>query len=116
MPRQSVTLTESNNSWLNSHVENIGDYANKSELINDLIRRARRAEFINQKLSKAEKSNYLDQRIENVVKELDIMIYNNVCRGLFEKDKILFSFIMVISVLQSKDQLDFRLFNFFIGD
>ena len=69
MPRQSVTLTESNNSWLNSHVENIGDYANKSELINDLIRRARRAEFINQKLSKAEKSNFVSQLPDEILTE-----------------------------------------------
>ncbi len=69
MPRQSVTLTESNNSWLNSHVENIGDYANKSELINDLIRRARRAEFINQKLSKAEKSNVVPQSPDEILAE-----------------------------------------------
>jgi antitoxin ParD1/3/4 len=69
MPRQSVTLTESNNSWLNSHVENIGDYANKSELINDLIRRARRAEFINQKLSMAEKSNVVSQSPDEILAE-----------------------------------------------
>jgi hypothetical protein len=25
MPRQSVTLTESNNSWLNAHVDKLGD-------------------------------------------------------------------------------------------
>lgn len=69
MPRQSVTLTESNNSWLNSHVESIGDYANKSELINDLIRRARRAEFINQKLAKAEKSNFVSQSPDEILAE-----------------------------------------------
>ncbi|WP_395339314.1 ribbon-helix-helix domain-containing protein [Ningiella sp. W23] len=69
MPRQSVTLTERNNSWLNAHVEKKGDYANKSELINDLIRRARRAEFINQKLSKAEKSNFVSQSPNEILAE-----------------------------------------------
>ena len=69
MPRQSVTLTESNNSWLNSQVESIGDYANKSELINDLIRRARRVEFINQKLSKAEKSSFVSQSPDEILAE-----------------------------------------------
>lgn len=69
MPRQSITLTESNNTWLNAHVENIGDYANKSELINDLIRRARRAEFINHKLSNAEKSNFISQSASEILAE-----------------------------------------------
>ena len=44
MPRQSITLTEKNDEWLKSQVEETRDYANKSELVNDLIRRARRAE------------------------------------------------------------------------
>jgi len=48
MPRQSITLTEKNDAWLKSHVEDTREYANKSELVNDLIRRARRAEEINQ--------------------------------------------------------------------
>lgn len=43
--------------------------ANKSELINDLIRRARRAEFINQKLSKAEKSNFVLQSPDEILAE-----------------------------------------------
>ena len=48
MPRQSITLTEKNDAWLKSHVDDTREYANKSELVNDLIRRARRAEEINQ--------------------------------------------------------------------
>tara|TARA_R110000868_G_scaffold186007_2_gene428202 strand:- start:591 stop:821 length:231 start_codon:yes stop_codon:yes gene_type:complete len=69
MSRQSVTLTESNNTWLNYHVESIGDYSSKSELINDLIRRARRAEVINQKLEKAENSNFIDQTSDEILAE-----------------------------------------------
>nr|WP_136250942.1 CopG family transcriptional regulator [Ningiella ruwaisensis] len=69
MPRQSVTLTESNNAWLNAHIKKEGDYANKSELINDLIRRARRAEFINQKLSNAEKSDFVFQSQDEILAE-----------------------------------------------
>lgn len=65
-------------------------------------------------LQKAESSNYLDQRIEHVVKQMNEIIYNNVCRGLFERDKIMFSFILAVSLLQAKEKLDFKLFNFFI--
>ncbi|MCK8134732.1 hypothetical protein [Pseudoalteromonas sp. 2CM28B] len=39
MARQSISLTEQNDLWLRNHVENVGDYTNKSELVNDLIRR-----------------------------------------------------------------------------
>ena len=33
MHRQSITLTEGNDEWLKDHVENVGYYANKSELV-----------------------------------------------------------------------------------
>jgi antitoxin ParD1/3/4 len=69
MPRQSITLTEKNDVWLKRHVEEIGDYANKSELVNDLIRRARRAEIINQKLSESEKNGFVEQSPEEVLEE-----------------------------------------------
>ena len=69
MPRQSITLTEKNDAWLKSQVEETRDYANKSELVNDLIRRARRAEAINQKLVIAEKSGFIDQSPEDMLEE-----------------------------------------------
>lgn len=69
MPRQSISLTPQNDAWLRDHVEHIGDYANKSELVNDLIRRARRAEAINQKLQAAEQSSFTDQSPEQILSE-----------------------------------------------
>jgi antitoxin ParD1/3/4 len=69
MPRQSITLTNHNDAWLKSHVEDIQDYSNKSELINDLIRSARRAEAINRKLELAEKSGFVKQNATDMLRE-----------------------------------------------
>jgi len=69
MPRQSITLTKHNDTWLKNHVEDIQDYSNKSELINDLIRRARRAEAINKKLEFAEKSGFVKQSSADMLEE-----------------------------------------------
>lgn len=69
MPRQSITLTKHNDAWLRNHVEDIQDYSNKSELINDLIRSARRAEAINRKLNLAEKSGFVKQRATDMLEE-----------------------------------------------
>jgi antitoxin ParD1/3/4 len=69
MPRQSITLTKPNNEWLKNHVEDIQDYSNKSELINDLIRKARRAEEINRKLELAEKSGFVNQSQGEILDE-----------------------------------------------
>ncbi|MDT0582496.1 ribbon-helix-helix domain-containing protein [Brumicola blandensis] len=69
MPRQSVTLTEKNDEWLRRQVDIAGDYANKSELINDLVRRARRAEYINQKFDRAEQSDFVYQSPQEMLAE-----------------------------------------------
>ena len=69
MPRQSITLTENNDIWLKQHVENSGDYSNKSELVNDLIRRARRAEAVNLKLEQAEKRGFVEQTKQEMLSE-----------------------------------------------
>lgn len=45
MPRQNISLTEKNDLWLRNQIDYVGEYANKSELVNDLIIRARRAEI-----------------------------------------------------------------------
>ncbi|KZZ51900.1 CopG family transcriptional regulator, partial [Oleiphilus sp. HI0122] len=55
--------------WLRNHVDNIRDYSNKSELINDLIRRARRAELINIKLMEAEQSGFVSQSPAEMLEE-----------------------------------------------
>ena len=69
MPRQSITLTKHNDAWLKKHVEDIQDYSNKSELINDLIRSARRAEAINRKLELAENSGFISQSAGDMLEE-----------------------------------------------
>jgi antitoxin ParD1/3/4 len=70
MPRQSISLTDKNNEWLRLHVKDRGEYSNKSELVNDLIRRARRAESINTKLENAEKTGFTSQSPAEILSEI----------------------------------------------
>jgi antitoxin ParD1/3/4 len=61
MARQSISLTEPNDEWLKTQVDN-KEYASKSELVNDLIRQARKQQqqidWISAKLEKAENSGF----------------------------------------------------------
>jgi antitoxin ParD1/3/4 len=61
MTRQSISLTEPNDAWLKSQVDN-KEYASKSELVNDLIRQARnqqkQIDWVRAKLEKAEASGF----------------------------------------------------------
>ena len=63
MIRQSISLTEPNDEWLKSQIEN-KEYSSKSELVNDLIRKARNQQqhidFIRLKIDRAEKSGFTD--------------------------------------------------------
>ncbi len=63
MSRQSITFTQPNDDWLQMQVDS-QEYNTKTEVINDLIRKARQrqAEFemIRMELIKAEESGFSD--------------------------------------------------------
>ena len=71
--RQSISLADPNDEWLKRQVES-GEYSNKSEVVNDLIRRARRQddslEAIRAGLIRAEQSiekqGYSSRSIEEI--------------------------------------------------
>ncbi len=68
--RQSISLTSPNNEWLNEQVES-QEYASKSEVINDLIRRAREKQdeldWIRQKLIEGEQRGFTTMTKEEIL-------------------------------------------------
>jgi antitoxin ParD1/3/4 len=63
MTRQSISLTPPNDEWLKAQLDS-QEYSSKSEIVNDLIRRARRAEqetdYIRSRLIEAEQSGFVE--------------------------------------------------------
>jgi antitoxin ParD1/3/4 len=57
MARQSISFTPPNDEWLKAQVDS-EEYGSKSEVVNDLIRRAREKEFIRVKLERAEQGGF----------------------------------------------------------
>jgi|GEM_PF-5124415 len=52
MARHSITLTRANEAWLKTQLYK-GEYANKDEAINDLVRLARAFNVLHKKLAKS---------------------------------------------------------------
>ncbi len=64
MTRQSISLTTPNDDWLKAQIES-EEFSSKSEVVNDLIRKARakqeEIEWIRTKLIAAEQSGFIDK-------------------------------------------------------
>ena len=72
MTRQSISLTEPNDTWMKELLSS-KEYSSKSEIVNDLIRQARKQqaeiEFIRKKIEAAEKSDFTDMTREEILEE-----------------------------------------------
>ncbi len=72
MTRQSISFSTPNDNWLNSLIEN-EEYGSKSEIVNDLIRKARahqnEIELIRARLIKSENSGFIAQTAEEIKAE-----------------------------------------------
>ncbi len=72
MARQTITVTEPNDRWLKQKVEE-NEYASKSELINDLIRRQREQEneriWLRNELIKGEESGLSTRTMAEILEE-----------------------------------------------
>ena len=49
-------------------------------------------------MDQAEKGHSLEERLENLIEGITKDLFRNVTRGLFEKDKMLFSFLIATSI------------------
>jgi dynein heavy chain len=67
-----------------------------------------------QSIIKSPKSEQLDERLSQLNDFFTRSIYDNVCRSLFEKDKLVFSFSLSVGILTARGVIDRNLFNFFL--
>jgi len=59
-------------------------------------------------------SEDLAERIDSIVRHFTLGVYNNVCRSLFEKDKLLFSLLLTVGVMRGKGQVDDGVWRFLL--
>jgi len=69
MPRQSISFTPPNDAWLKAQVDS-QEYSSKSDVVNDLIRKAREIEAIRTRLIQAEQSGFINQSGAEILREI----------------------------------------------
>ena len=70
MSRTSISFTPPNDEWIKSRIAS-EEFSNKSDVINDLIRKARKEqdemEYIRAKLIKSEQSGFIDKSRDEIL-------------------------------------------------
>ena len=64
--------------------------------------------------SNAEQADSMSKRIININNFFTFSLYTNVCRSLFEKDKLLFAFLLAVRILMNDDKIDMDEWSFLL--
>eukprot|EP00049_Salpingoeca_infusionum_P016530 m.339145 g.339145 ORF g.339145 m.339145 type:complete len:4022 (-) comp16092_c0_seq1:259-12324(-) len=69
--------------------------------------------FLNS-IDNSEKSDVLETRLGNLEKHMTYSLYKNVCRSLFEKDKLLFAMLLCINIMKKGGKVEMAEWMFFL--
>jgi len=70
--------------------------------------------LFSQAIMNSEKSDDLEERLKNLNKECLESLYRNICRSLFEKDKLIFSLLLCVKLMEMGNEIEDVQFKFFL--
>lgn len=65
-------------------------------------------------IQNSEQSEDIEERLKFLNDEFLISLYRNICRSLFEKDKLIFSFLLKAKLMEMENELDMEEWRFFL--
>ncbi|XP_060520964.1 dynein axonemal heavy chain 6 [Cylas formicarius] len=65
-------------------------------------------------ITTSEKSNVLEQRLETLLTNITRAVYTITSRGLFEKHKLVFSFMLCVAILQANGDINDKQWNYLL--
>ncbi|CAH1647613.1 unnamed protein product [Spodoptera littoralis] len=91
-------------------------YASTGNILDDeeLIETLNESKIFNQVIEKAEKCDVLETRLEILRNEITLSVYRNVSRGLFERHKLVFSFLLNMAVYLNTEIITPEQWNFIL--
>jgi len=64
--------------------------------------------LFNRRLDKSKKSKELQERLDILLSDITEAFYTNICRGLFEKDKLLYAYLNATSIAKRASEITFK--------
>lgn len=72
------------------------------------------SKLFNKRLEKSAKSEDLEERLRILLEDETSSFYVNICRGLFEKDKLLYSFLNATSIFKRSGEITMDEWNIYL--
>lgn len=72
------------------------------------------AKLFNRRLDKSTKSKVLEERLAILLEDITDAYYTNICRGLFEKDKLLYAYLNTTAIQKKCDAITTKEFSIYL--
>ena len=71
-------------------------------------------QLFNKAIYASPQASTIEERLEILIDKISRILYTNISRGLFERDKLIYSFLISTSIKKNAKELDMGVWNVFL--